>query len=730
VNNLDFAMHPAPAEQDPVGISFGGAGGHAIRVLLRLLLKRWLVVLGIIAAALAIAVLYLLIAAPVYQSTATLEIARETVPVVATEEFKSAPLLVDQEFYETQFGLLRSEALASQAVRTLQLDSNPQFLPADTGGNQLAPAKRDHRFRQAVKKLMDSTTIVPARQSRLVDITIADLHPALAARIANTLAEAYMAQNLAKRVDRTNYARAFLEQRLDQTRRALELSERRLVGYAGAQQIISVPTSGDNDKAAQGTASQSLAGNELEAASQALIVAQNARIEAEARYNASRVEGRNRSEVLQNNAITSLQVQRAQLAGQVAQLQASYKSDYPPLVAQRNALAEINKLITDYQQRILSSIRSDYDASVQREDNLARNVKTLKANLIDLSNRSIEYTILKREVDTNRTLYDGLLQQYKQLSVATDLGSNNVNFVLRAIAAERPSEPKAARVLSLMLLIGIIAAVITVFVIEILDARIGTPEDFRERLSAPLLGIIPYSDEIDPLNALSDLRSSLTEAYSSMHANITLSTADGAPHVLALSSTRASEGKTTTALALALIFTRRGDRVVLIDGDMRRSSIHRRFGLSNVYGLSKLLSGEEFDRSKIEHYMGIDVITAGPPPPSPADLLATDRLHQLLDRLRQEYDRVIIDAPPVLGLVDAPLIASASDGVIFVVEADGPRLGPIRRSVERLQDSRSHMLGYVFTKYRRRSGIFSEYGAYDYYGYGYNSSKTKAVDKE
>ena len=711
MNNL-VKMSPEPIGQQGAGqLAFGGVGGNALRTLIRLLMKRRLVAGAVIAAALVIGIAFIIFSTALYRASATLEISREVTPVVDTGE-RASPVSIDLEFYETQYGLLRGTALARDVVRRLNLSKNPNFVPLDKG---LSPGDLE---RIATEKLKDNTQIVPQRQSRLVDVRIVDASPALAADMSNALSESYIRQNLEKRINRTAYARQFLDDRIRQVRKSLEDSERRLVAYARSQQIISVPNSREGDQAASSTASQSLTGSNLAGTSEALIVARAARAEAQARWEAASAAGARRSEILQNPAVTTLLAQRAQLQGEASQLAANFDETSPQLLAKRAQIVQMSRQIKAIENDISASLKSEYEAAVKRENDLVRQVDTLKSSVLDLSNRSIGYTFLQREVDTNRALYEGLLQQYKQVNVASDIGSNNVNFVLRADPPKEKDSPKTVRIMLIALLLGIVVAIAAALGLEILDARITTPEDFRERLEMPLIGIIPATD--DPIEDLKNPRSPVSEAYSSTHANLKFTSAEGAPKILAVSSTRAGEGKTTTSIAIASIFARRGDRVVVIDGDLRRPSLHRRLDLDNSTGFSNLLSGDSAESISVNSFpeAGIDVITSGPMPPNPADLLASTRLSEVLQTLREQYDRVIVDAPPVLGLVDAPLIAGASEGVIFVVEAGGPRLGPVRRACERISDLQGKIVGFVFTKYMARNSMFDEYGSYEYYSYG------------
>ncbi len=712
------------------GFAFGGVGGDALRSLLRLMVKRMWWAIGCLALALLASIAYLIMTPATYRAATTLEIFRDEGRQISPldGEFRAVSS-VDREFYETQFGLLRSPALARDTARRLRLASDDDFMgrkPEDkkpTTAAELASAERG-----AAGKLVGNLQVVPTRESRLVELRFVDEDPVRAAKIANAVADIYIRSNLVRRIERTDYAREFLSEQIADTRGKLEEQERRLVDYAANAGIISVPTSGGNekDKGASQTAGTSLAGIELAAMSSELANARAARASAQGKVSAFR-SGLSQTEVLNNNAISALLQRRALLRGDAARLATQFDDNYPPLMAVRNEANQIDQQISQLSGQIKGSVDAEYRAATQREATIQAKVDALTGQLTDLSRKSIQYNILQRDVDTSRVQYESLLQRLKQVSVANDVGSSNVSVIQKAEPPTGRFAPVPFRIIILGLFAGALLAIGVVLLLELLDSSVTSPEDAQERFDVPLIGVTPTTGTDEPLDLIADPKSALSEAYLSAHANLRFTSGTGAPRVLSITSTQASEGKSTTAIAMSAIFARQGERVLLVDCDMRRPSLHKRLNVSNDTGFANLLAGDQ-DVAAVTYetrFKGVSLIPAGPHPPSPAELLSDPRLAVLLAGFKEKYDRVILDSPPILGLADAPLIGSVADGTLFVVEAGNTRTGAVRRSIQRLRDLRGNVTGLLLTKYQLRRAMFSEYGygAYEYYGYGKRKSE-------
>jgi capsular exopolysaccharide synthesis family protein len=323
-------------------------------------------------------------------------------------------------------------------------------------------------------------------------------------------------------------------------------------------------------------------------------------------------------------------------------------------------------------------------------------------------------------VDTNRELYDALLQRYKEIGVAGGVGVNNISVVDPARIPDRPSSPRLVLNLLVALLAGLAAGFGLALALEQIDDAISDPSDLETAFNLPLLGTIPKSKEEDAQAALGDRKSELSEAYMAVQTSLGFSTDHGVPPSLTITSTRPGEGKSTTALAIARSLARTGRKVLLLDGDMRAPSVHHLLNVSNERGLSNFLAGDDNLAPLIHNgsTSEIAIMPAGPQPPSAAELLASDRLELLFRTLLERFDHVVVDGPPVMGLADAPLLASKTEGTVFVVESHTTKIGQARLAINRLVAANAHILGAVLTKFEMKRASYG-YGYGYEYGYGY-----------
>jgi len=324
-------------------------------------------------------------------------------------------------------------------------------------------------------------------------------------------------------------------------------------------------------------------------------------------------------------------------------------------------------------------------------------------------------------VDTNRELYNGLLQRYKEIGVAGGVGTNNVSIVDPAALPDHPSSPRLGNNLMLALLAGLALAGLVALALEQIDEGIKDPSDVVRATGLPLLGTIPKEIDENTYELLRDPKSALSESYLSVQTALQFSTHHGVPKSLAITSTRPGEGKSTMAYAIARSLARTGRKVVLVDGDMRSPSVHRMLGIANTAGLSNVLAGDDDLAAKVMRVedLGLWTVVAGPQPPSAAELLSGTRLHDVVSQLLQTFDHVVIDCPPVLGLADVPLIGNQVEAVVYAVQAQSARSTVIRASIARLQSASVNILGVVLTKFDSKKAHYG-YG-YDY-GYGYGNA--------
>ena len=340
----------------------------------------------------------------------------------------------------------------------------------------------------------------------------------------------------------------------------------------------------------------------------------------------------------------------------------------------------------------------------------------------------MRYNTLAREADTNRSIYEGLLQRYRELNASAGVATSNLAIIDRAQPPLSPSSPDLSRNVLLALILGLALCAAFVFLRDQLDDAIRVPEDVEDRLALPLLGVIPKAGA-DPDSELADPKSPTAEAYHSLRGSLLYATSQGLPKILLVTSAQPGEGKTTTSYAIASGLARMGRKVVLIDADMRRPTAHRRLRSDNRMGLSSLLTSTEPAAGAItaSGQDGFSVITSGPLPPSPTELLTSPRLAALLEELAREFDCVVLDSPPVLGLADAPVMAALADGVVFVVEAQRGRRGTLKAALRRLRAMDPVLLGAVLTKFDPGAANgYSDYAGHGYYSYETDHGRASA----
>jgi capsular exopolysaccharide synthesis family protein len=700
----------------------------------RLLMKHRLVILVAVVLALAVGAAATLLMRPQYTAVTQLQIDREAAKVVNDDVAPRESMIQGEEFFQTQYGLLKSRSLAIRVMDTLGLASSDDFLQKMKGGKAAArPATplTAQSLRQRREKVLQTIQhhlkIDPVRGSRLVNVSFESPNADLSALIANAFAENFIQSNLDRRFDSSSYARDFLEKRLAQVKGKLEDTERQLVAYASAQQIINVAEPGD-----KGGAPQSLAGSNLSAINTALAAAKIDRVRAQERWNKARSAPiMSVPDVLASQTIQQLSQEAAKQQADYQRNLRLYKPDFPEMLQQKAQIDETNKQIQMAAANIVNSIKDQYEVAVSQEAALQQQVNGLKSNVLDLRSRSIQYDILQRELDTSRTLYDGLLQRYKEIGVAGGVTTNNLSVVDRADPPLKPSSPNALLNMGLALFAGLGLGVLSAFVMEALDDGINTPDDVEAKLGASLLGSIPLTEKgVTPEIALADIRSPFSEAYYSLRTALQFSTPEGIPRSLVVTSARPSEGKSTTAMAIAQNLARVGMRTLIVDGDLRNPSLHRGLKLENGRGLTNILAGASAFSDVIQatQQPNLSFIACGPLPPNPAELLGGSRLPSFIREAGAVYDIVIIDGPPVLGLADAPVLASLVGGVIFVLESRGTRRGQARGALRRLRMANANVLGVVLTKFSAKATWYGS--GYDYgYDYQYGLENTAEQKK-
>ena len=716
---------PAPravATAAPAAAAAGaGTGGQqrryspgadlSVATLLRIVSEwRWLI-LSLVAVGIALAVIVTLLSTPLYRSYATLEANPPSVEILDEKSGSNAQSQNSWHFVATQVGLLKSRSLAQRVAQDLNLVSNKDVVDPSLDAAT--------RLKVATGTVAGGLSVEAPEEGQLIRLSYVSASPQLAAQIVNGYADSFIRSNLERRYEASAYARNFLERQIARTRADLERSERQLVGYAQSQGIINTG-GGAGSEGGVSSDVNSLQGASLVALNSALAEATARRIAAEGAYRQARGAA---SSAEVTASTQNMRQSKAALEAEYQDKRTLMKPDHPDMVSLRSRISELDRQIGIETAKVAggrsSSLLADYQAAASAERALQGRVAGLKGSVLNLRGRSIQYTILQREVDTNRALYDALLQRYKEIGVAGGVGTNLISVVDRGEVPGAPYKPNMLFNLLVGLGAGLLGGIAAAVALEFIYDTIKTREDVRTKLGLACLGAIPRrSGKGSFVEDLKDPVSEVTEAYAAVLASLRFSTDEGAPKTLLISSTRASEGKSSTALALAQNFARLGKSVLLIDSDLRKPT----FKAANAaQGLTPLLTNQDSARDHVvmTQFENLWLMPCGPIPPNPADLLASGRFQAILEEAATMFDHVVVDAPPVLGLADAPLLARVCDATLMVVEANRTRTPAVIAAINRLEASEAHLVGAVLTKSTERGGAFG-YG-YAPYKYGVGS---------
>lgn len=695
-----LAMQPsaiAPAGSD-VFYDDDLEDGISIASILTILWERkwWIAIAALLGTIAALS--YSLLQTPMYRATATIELNPPTVPILSAGGQAGEDLVVpttDRQFQETQLGILKSRALAERVVQDLGLNAENA-----SGTGAVSP---EALLKSQASALADNISVQPSANSRLIALSYVSADPAEAARNADAFATSFIALTLDRKYAATASAREFLEERIASVREEINMAERKLVDYAKANGIV-VLNGGDGGGEA---GSSTLTGDSLASLNSALAAAQQKRIAAEQRFR-------------QAGSLSQGTASSAALRAQKAALEASYeeKSTYlqptfPEMVRIKTQIDELDRQIRAENSRTSGTFGGEYRAALAEEQALRSRVAQLSGSALQEREDAIQYNILQRELDTGRSLYDALLERYNEVGVVEGVGAPQAAIVDNAEVPVVPFEPSILRNSILGLLVGLFIGGGLAVAYEKFTDTLKTKDDMTEKLGIAALGMIPNADSNEELiEGIQEKSSRIYDAYATLRTNLDLSQSGGFPKILVVTSARPEEGKSSTSYAMALQLADTGNRVLLIDADMRRPSFVGSRGSET--GLSALLTS---DASLGDHIGGttnanLVLMQSGPIPPNPATIIGSARLNAILNEARTLFDHVIIDAPPVAGFADAALLGSCSDGVLFVIESGVTRAATALSALSQLRVSGISILGGALTK---TSARIMDYGSYGYY---------------
>lgn len=678
-------------------------------------------------------------ATPLYEARASLLIDAEAPNVVNFQE------VVDEQqdrsdYYLTQYNILRSRSLIRRVADRLSLWEHPHFA-GDQGAatpslvtrarNQVlgllgradpapATAVADETVQQAavVDAVLASLTIAPVRNSRLVDVSYRSPHPTLAAQITNTVVGEYIAQTLEFRFMASQEATDFLTERLADQRKQVQDAEEAVQRYRERNEAISL-----EDR-------ENIVVQKLADLNAALTRAKTTRLEREAIYEQLRRSRDNPAvldtfpAILTNAFIQNLKSELAALQRQKASLSEKFLGSHPQMVAVNTAIANTENRLSTEVDKVVQSVKSEYDAAVTQERSLEAALGQQKTEALAMNEKSIEYNVLNRELQSSRQIYDSLLQRAQETGVSGELKTSNIRIVDPAETPAAPAYPRVRLNLAAGVAGGLVMAIMVAFLFDLADNRIKNPDEVRTFLGLSNLGILPLMPKADAASYVrldQTVPANFAEAFRVLRTNVLFSNASEGAQSLLVTSTGPGEGKSLVAANLAISLAQAGRRVLLIDADMRKPKAHTVFGIEHEPGLSNLLVGEAkasqcVRKSDTEELW---LLPAGRIPPNPAELLGSRKFRDFLSTLKTHFDWVIIDTPPVMAVADVSVVAPQVSGALFVVGAEMTSKYAARQAVHQLQTVHARTVGAVLNRVDldRNSYYYSQYYRREYTSY-------------
>ena len=710
--------------------------GDSIRVLLK---HKW-VVIGCLATIFSVVAIASLKMTPVYDANGTIEINKRDAGLNFQNSATFSLDYYDPTELETELKILKSDLLALQVIRELNLDRGPEFAGQEPPSSSLDlapdPLQTDpSRAAAMVGGFKGNLTVVLSPNTRIIEVHYRSSDPQMAAVVVNTLMKTYVENNFKARFESTMQASDWLGKQLVDLQMKVETSQEKLVRYQKEHEILGI-----DEK-------QNITMTKLDELNKELTIAESERMEKEALYrqvesgdpdaitsSAGDLENAGSSQS-ESKLLESLIAKRADLKIQTADLSTQFGPSYPKLTQLNNQLKEIDSQVQGEMKQIAGKVRGQYTTALQRENMLHDALERQKQEANKLNESAIEYNLLKRDVETNRQLYEGLLEKLKEAGVSAGLKSNNFRIVDSARPPTAPVEPNVPRNLGFAFVLGLTSGIGLAFLLEALDNTVRTTEQAHLISGLASLGMIPLGSRSaregsnpkrlviatskEAVELVTQVRpqSQMAESYRALRTSLLLSNLGAPPKVIMVTSALPQEGKTTTSINVAVVLAQKGVRVLLIDADLRRPSIHKTLGMAPHSGLSNVLTGSTSIEQAITHTSilpNLDVLTAGTPPPNPAELLASTNMRDLLAQLREQYDHIVIDTPPSLSVTDAVVLSPRADAVVLVIRSGQTTKQALRRSRDILTQVNAKVVGVLLNAVDLRSPDYYYY--YEYQG--------------
>jgi capsular exopolysaccharide synthesis family protein len=655
---------------------------------------------------------------PMYKGTAKVMIEKVETGNLTNRYYYAAGF--DPEFYETQFQLIRSNGVAKRVVTMLGLEENWEAYmgESDKGsspmdwlrrvkamvgsafdGEAKAPGSLSGlpaiaaptRAEILARQLVAGIEVNPVKDSRIVDISFRSPNPQFSALVANSVADAYIEEILEMKMASTRRTLEWMTKKAEEEQAKLEKAEMGLQGYMKANDIVSL-----ENRIAVTPQKLSELGTQL-------IQAEGKRKELEAMHNKIVMAGNNSAAaetipvIGDDAAMLTLRSQMLQAEQKIREMSSKFGEKHPVMIKALGDLELLTKKKEQEIRRIVQTVKNDYELALIKENGLRAQLDQTKNEAVNLNDKVVQYGVFKRDIETNRQIYDALLMKMKEQSITEETNPVNLWMVEKATVPSAPASPRKKVNLLLGLVVGLFGGIGLAFFVEYLDDSIKTPEEAEALLHTPVLGVVSNwhgKEQAIETVVLDDPRSAGAESFKTLRTALLLSSAGQPPKLILVTSSVPGEGKTTTSLNLALSMAQSGKRVLLIDGDMRKPRLHDILKLDNSRGLSTFLAGGgRTDLLQSGPLPNLAVITSGPIPPNPLELLTAEGLPDLLETLKTRFDFIICDSPPLLSVTDALMLSRIFQGTMVVARSHRTTYGMARRALKSLSDIQAPVLG-------------------------------------
>ena len=714
--NLNPEIIAANAELNPqMGFN---AEGDAFGLFVQFLKKRgWIMVAGL-ALGCAVALAVNVTSRRLYTALARVEIVPDR-----ADEFRVSTVqeigmgMDDAEKLDTEIEVLKSRSMALRVVQALQLNSNPDFMPLQNGKPwDLSVPKNREVF---INVLQGSVNIVRRGHTSILDISVVSTKPALASLIANTLVDSYIERTFQDNFNATARISGWLNSELNNLKTNLQQSQNQMINYQKDLGLVGIDPKDSVMVATLEEMNKQLADAEInrmmkEAEVRALKSAQPDVLDAAA---------------ITDPALQATRQQLAQLRSQYTSMAQTYGPAYPPLKSLKAQIDQMERSREQLETAQRARAEKELEAATANEKMLRDRLTAQEQEVYGNGEKGAQLEFARSEYEANRLLYDGLQQKLQEAGIMAGLHSTSIHIIDSADTPTGPSSPRKHFNLAIGLSAGFLLGLALALVLEAMDTNLKTMTDIERTLQLPLLAAIPQVETEHLLPSKfkehatakgSSSWSRIAEALRGMRTSILLSSPGAPPKVLMITSTRPAEGKSSVATLMAITFALNGSKVLLIDSDLRRPSVHLRFRIGKGLGLSSVLSGKATYKEAITEWSdlpNLHIMTSGPVPPLPSELLGSKQMESLIENLRSEYDFVLIDTPPVLAVTDASILARLTDAAILIIRYGAAQRQVVQRCIDILDRSSAHLLGVAVNAVDFNAPEYSEYYGRKYYEY-------------